>query len=396
MHGHSAHAIVRCLLVACVACSAAPALSQEDDPLDQARDAFRDAMRRVMIPQTSLSDGPQVRSAFREVVADAAQASVEVRAAGKKVALGGIVGSDGWVITKADQIKESVTCKLKDGREFDARLVGVDKAYDLAMLKLDAKDLPTLDLKRDDDSTVGEWVATVAPRRDPVAVGIVAVDTRKIRPQRGWLGIQMDLTRNVARIAMVYEGSAAEEAGLLVNDVIIKVNDESTPTREKLFRSIGKHTAGDTIDLVVERGGKQVQLQAALTPPVKGMPNQRKEFQNSLGSQLSRRRFGFTHAFQHDTVLKPEDCGGPLVDLEGRVVGFNIARSGRTESYAVPANIAVTRFFDLMSGNLAPAGSSDDQANVTDDLDAEADVDKQPDADETTEPQSAPDSTTEE
>lgn len=361
MERYSVTAMVRCFIALCVVLLTVPALAQDEDPLSQARDAFRDAMRRVMIPQSSLTDGPQVRSAFRETVAEAAKATVEVRVGGKQVALGGIVGRDGWVITKADRLDGAATCKLKDGREFDARLVGVDKAYDLAMLKIDAKDLPTLALKRDDDSTVGEWVATVAPKRDPVAVGIVAVDTRKIRPQRGWLGIQMDMGRNAARIARVYEGSAAEEAGLLVNDVILKINDESTPTRENLFRSIGKYTAGDTIDILVQRGQQQVQLQASLTPPVKGMPNQRKEFQNSLGSQLSRRRFGFDQAFQHDTVLKPEDCGGPLVDLEGSVVGFNIARSGRTESYAVPANVAVTRFFDLMSGNLAPAGLPDDE-----------------------------------
>jgi S1-C subfamily serine protease len=82
----------------------------------------------------------------------------------------------------------------------------------------------------------------------------------------------------------------------------------------------------------------------------------RRDYQNNLGSTLSSRRFGFDQAFQHDTVLAPNDCGGPLVDIEGRVVGFNIARAGRTESYAIPANIVVSRMYDLMSGNLAPRG----------------------------------------
>lgn len=345
------------LLAAIVVCLSAPTLSQaqERDPLQQAGDAFRNAMRRVMIPNSSLTDGPQVRRAFRETIAEAATATVSVRSDGKQVALGGIVGSDGWVITKADQLDGPVSCKLKDGREFDARVVGVDRAYDMAMLKIDAKDLPVLKMKRDDDAEVGEWIATVSSGRDPVAVGIVSVDTRRIRPQRGWLGIQMDTSTNKPRIALVYEGSAAEAAGLLVNDQILKINGEKTPTREKLVRTIGKYTAGDDIEMEVQRGSEQVTLKAELTPPVKGMPNDRRMMQNNLGSKLSDRRFGFDNAFQHDTVLKPEDCGGPLVDLEGRVVGFNIARSGRTESYAVPANVAITRFYDLMSGNLSPA-----------------------------------------
>ena len=48
---------------------------------------------------------------------------------------------------------------------------------------------------------------------------------------------------------------------------------------------------------------------------------------------------GFPTILQHDSVLRPTDCGGPLVDLDGRALGINIARAGRTESYAVPAEI---------------------------------------------------------
>ena len=37
-------------------------------------------------------------------------------------------------------------------------------------------------------------------------------------------------------------------------------------------------------------------------------------------------------------MLKPKDCGGPLVDLSGKVVGVNIARAGRVETLALPAD----------------------------------------------------------
>ncbi len=333
-------------------------IGQEADPVEQVRNAFRNAMQRVMIPNSTLTDGPQVRAAFRAAVAEASEATVEVRNDGKRVAFGGIVGRDGWVVTKADVLKGPVTCRLKDGRELDARLVGVDRKLDLAMLKIDAKDLPVLNLKRGDDAEVGEWVASVSTARDPIAIGVVSVDTRSIRPQRGWLGIQMDVSTTDPRVTMVFEESAAQSAGMQVNDLIVEINGEPTPTREKLFRTIGKYSPGDLVKLKVARAGETLSMQAVLTPPVKGMGiNERSRFQNSLGSTLSNRRFGFNSAFQHDTVLKPIDCGGPLVDLEGRVVGFNIARSGRTESYAIPANVAVGQFFDLMSGNLTPIES---------------------------------------
>lgn len=341
------------LCVSIVVCPCST-FAQQADPLEQARDAFRSALERVMIPKDRLTDGPQVRAAFRTAVSESTAATVEVRSGGKRVALGGVVGADGWVLTKATQLNEPVTCRLQDGRELDARIVGIDKAFDLAMLKLDAKGLPVLTLLREDDAEVGEWVATVSTGRDPMAVGVVSVATRPIRQQRGWLGIQLDMNTTDPRVTLVYEDSGAAAAGVQVNDLVTAVNEIPTPTRERLINTIKDYSPGDAIELEIRRNGKKLSLHGVLTARVAGMPMDRRDFQNSLGSQLSERRFGFPGAFQHDTVLKPRDCGGPLVDLDGRVVGFNIARSGRTESYAIPASAIVPRLYDLMSGNLAP------------------------------------------
>ena len=74
----------------------------------------------------------------------------------------------------------------------------------------------------------------------------------------------------------------------------------------------------------------------------------------SLGSELSLKRTGFPTILQHDTVIKPKDCGGPLVDLDGKTVGINIARAGRTETYAIPAEDIQKLLPDLKSGKLAP------------------------------------------
>ena len=57
-----------------------------------------------------------------------------------------------------------------------------------------------------------------------------------------------------------------------------------------------------------------------------------------LEGDRSDLRGGFPSAMQHDVVLSPSECGGPLFDLEGRAVGLNIARAGRVASYAVPGD----------------------------------------------------------
>ena len=90
----------------------------------------------------------------------------------------------------------------------------------------------------------------------------------------------------------------------------------------------------------------------------------RSEFQNNLGGRLSVRRFGFPLALQHDTVLRPVDCGGPVVDLDGRVVGFNIARAGRTESYLIPTGAVHAILGELTTTGLATLQKLREQEQV--------------------------------
>src|SRR5438034_2409763 len=73
-----------------------------------------------------------------------------------------------------------------------------------------------------------------------------------------------------------------------------------------------------------------------------------------MGSALSSRRNGYPSILQHDSVVKPTECGGPIVDLDGKVIGINICRAGRVESWAVPAEAVQPLLFDLMAGKLPP------------------------------------------
>lgn len=53
------------------------------------------------------------------------------------------------------------------------------------------------------------------------------------------------------------------------------------------------------------------------------------------GGPFSRLRFGFGETLVHDSVLAPNQCGGPLVDLEGKFIGINIARSLRVATLTI-------------------------------------------------------------
>ena len=76
-------------------------------------------------------------------------------------------------------------------------------------------------------------------------------------------------------------------------------------------------------------------------------------FQEDVTGPLSQRRSGFPIAIQHDCVLRPNECGGPLVDLDGNVVGINIARADRVSSLALTAGIVQQRIEEMKLGRLA-------------------------------------------
>jgi len=67
----------------------------------------------------------------------------------------------------------------------------------------------------------------------------------------------------------------------------------------------------------------------------------------SLTGAVSERSEGFEQAIEHDTVLQPWLCGGPLVNLDGKAIGINIARASRVTTYALPSRLAKRIFDDL-------------------------------------------------
>ena len=58
---------------------------------------------------------------------------------------------------------------------------------------------------------------------------------------------------------------------------------------------------------------------------------------NSMGSTISKRRTDFPAAMQTDLPLNATQCGGPVTDLDGNIVGIVIARSGRIETQVLPS-----------------------------------------------------------
>jgi serine protease Do len=322
--------------------------------------------------------------AFRDATAEASKSTVRVLCDGKEAALGTVVGADGWILTKNSELTGKVTCKLPDGKEVEAKLVGVQDKFDLAMLKVDARGLTPVKFVESKTAPVGNWVASAGPGDDPAAVGVMSVAARTpsardagrvFNPKRGFLGIQMEPVsagwfggEGGIKITLVTPRSAAEKGGLKADDLILSVNGHKLTDIEGMQNFMNKTKSGDVLTLKVKRRDKESgeEEEKELKVTLGQAPQDRGDMQNNMGSKLSERRTGFPTYFQHDTVLKPQDCGGPVVDLDGHVLGVNIARAGRTESYAIPSETLEPIIAELKSGKLAPSPAAELEKKLAD------------------------------
>ena len=114
---------------------------------------------------------------------------------------GFIVSPDGYILTNAHVVDQAdeVTVRLTDRREFKARVVGVDKQTDIAVLRIDAKGLPTVKLGDSRNANVGEWVVAIGSPfgfDNSVSAGIVSAKARSLPDANYVPFIQTDVAVN--------------------------------------------------------------------------------------------------------------------------------------------------------------------------------------------------------
>ncbi|SDC30337.1 DegQ family serine endoprotease [Paraburkholderia lycopersici] len=114
---------------------------------------------------------------------------------------GFIISADGYILTNAHVVDGAnvVTVKLTDKREFKAKVVGADKQSDVAVLKIDAKDLPTVKIGDPRQSKVGQWVVAIGSPYgfdNTVTSGIISAKSRSLPDENYTPFIQTDVPVN--------------------------------------------------------------------------------------------------------------------------------------------------------------------------------------------------------
>lgn len=299
------------------------------------------------------TNNASVKSAFHEAIAAASAATVRILSDGKPAAMGVVLDGEGHVVTKASELLGKLTCQPGDGSDYAAALVGSDEAHDLAVLKIDAKGLNPAPWRDGDVPLPGSLIASVAPDDELLSIGVISSETRRIggstQPEgrRGRLGVGLGDGEAGLGITSVARGSAAMEAGIRPGDRIVRIEGVAMQDFDHVIEIVGANPPGRTIRLVLQREGEELEVSATLgKPETQTLPQD-----HWGGGPFSARRSGFPAVLPHDSVIHPAECGGPIVDTDGKIVGINIARALRVTTYAIPADVVLEVSKGILAGS---------------------------------------------
>lgn len=256
---------------------------------------------------------------------------------------GVVVSSDGHVLTKASDLemltKPEIIIEKK--RYEEVRILATDPIWDVVLLKCEAESTVPVEYS-DGPVSHGSWIVVNGASsrfRRRALVGIISANTREIPVQGGpALGVVLDLKAKPPAIKEVQEATGAKKAGLKAGDVILKIADVTIEDFESVKLAMKERKAGETIEVQIRRGKEELTLEVKLSSKDEIMRRKGMLSRNDqMSGRVSKRRSGFPRVIQHDVLANETIMGGPVLNLEGKCIGMNIARANRAETFAIPS-----------------------------------------------------------
>lgn len=290
-----------------------------------------------------------------EITSGAEASMVRVRSGDRLIAYGLVVDADGLVVTKASQLEPDAELVVESAarQRFTAREACRDASTDVALLRLDDVHangnalLRPVQWSTADGLTPGAVVLTPRGFGAEPAFGFAAIERRESELDLldgPYLGVQTraaraeelenaDVEHGVV-VMRVMPSTAAERAGIEVGDLVREVEGEPVDSPVELRRALRRHQVGDCIEVAIVGADGEATLKVTLGRRADSNEGLRR---GNTATPISRRSSGLGWLLAHDAVTEPEEMGTPLVDIDGRVVGMNIARYDRTATHAIDA-----------------------------------------------------------
>jgi serine protease Do len=292
--------------------------------------------------------------AFRESIGDTWKSTVQILVRNRQVALGAVVHPDGWIVSKSSEVPDQFDVKLADGTKAVGAVRIRRTDMDLALIKIERDGLLPIELKANREVPIGGWLISTDIRPSALSIGVVGVANRNVRPEKPVLGVRLELTPDRtqgAMVASIVDGGGADRAGIEIGDIIQTVDGKSYSKRDDVLDKLRSLQAGQFVELGILRDERPIKITAQMMDLANSLFD---STEMEVNGHISARATGFQNVIQHDTVLQPHQCGGPIVDVEGNVVGLNIARNGRVASLAFHSRSLEPTIRDMLSSAGGP------------------------------------------
>jgi S1-C subfamily serine protease len=259
----------------------------------------------------------------------------------KEAGYGVVISEDGFILTKASEVtkvaKLSVT--VDQTNYTDAKIIRVDAIWDVALVKIGASGLIPVVYAETSAVPQGTWVvangATTRTSRRLLA-GIVSAKVREIPASGGAvLGVVLKVAKNLLEIEEVGEKSGAFDAGLQKGDTILRIEGKPIKKIEEIAELLKDRKEGSTVKVTYRRKKIETTVDVRLAARAELFDDQQNR-NDQMSGEYSARRSGFPRVMQHDLLGSRLVVGGPLLGLDGKCIGMNIARASRAENYSIP------------------------------------------------------------
>jgi len=210
--------------------------------------AIIDSVKKVSPAVVSVVSKSQVQNIFGDVYTQQGGGT------------GFIITSDGLILTNKHVVSDAnatYTVILADGKNYDAKVQSLDPLDDIAVVKIDARNLPVVELGNSDQLTVGQWVVAVGNAlgkyQNTVTVGVISAKERKVEASDPSGGDTESLQGLLQTDAAVNPGNSG---GPLVNLVgqVVGINTAVASNAQGISFAIPINLAKKAIDSIKKTG----------------------------------------------------------------------------------------------------------------------------------------------
>ncbi len=269
----------------------------------------------------------------------------------KLVAYATRISSTDYFVSKSSRVSgKDLICEFGSGEQFKGKVVGRDEASDLVVVKMQLEEddlFYPLEFKKDIEIEAGKLLGTINSQGKVIHSGIVSVGAREVSyTDKGYLGVGFDSSKPI--VGTISKGTPAEKGGLLPGDQLLKFNTSIIESRQDVYGFLKTTHPGQKVTIKVSRANEERELAVLLGKSVKELSDYEKQHP-AYRTKEHERSDGFPNAFTHDMPLLLDEVGTPVVNLEGEIIGINIARKNRTSSFAIPLSSVLISVKSILS-----------------------------------------------